>query len=162
MGPNVTVCIPAYRSETFIHETLRSLFAQTCSDFVVDIAVEPPAEATVSACAPFLRDDRVRLIVNPQVLGWAENMKSLLRRVATPYFFILPHDDLLEPDYIATLLAELVSRPHASIAYSDIVCFGHQSFCVRVRQTPEEVPGVSRRRGHKLGDSLAQTGSASR
>ncbi len=139
MGPNVTVCIPAYRSETFIHATLRSLLAQTYSDFVVDIAVEPPAGETVSACAPFLRDDRVRLIVNPQVLGWAENMKSLLRRVTTPYFFILPHDDLLEPDYIATLLAELVKRPHASIAYSDIACFGHQSFRLRIRLTEEPI-----------------------
>jgi len=139
VGPNVTVCIPAYRSEAFIHDTLRSVLAQTHSDFVVDIAVEPPAEETLSACAPFLRDDRVRLIVNPQVLGWAENMRSLLRRVATPYFFILPHDDILQPDYISTLLAELISRPHASIAYSDIVCFGHESFRLRICLTEDPI-----------------------
>jgi hypothetical protein len=135
----VTVCIPAYRSEAFIHDTVRSVLAQTYSDFVVEIAVEPPAEETLNACAPFLRDDRVRLIVNPQVLGWAENMKSLLRRVATPYFFILPHDDLLQPDYIATLLAELISRPHASMAYSDIVCFGHESFRLRICLTEDPI-----------------------
>jgi len=139
VGPNVTVCVPAYRSEAFIHDTLRSLLAQTYSDFVVDIAVEPPAEETVSACAPFLRDGRVGLTVNPEVLGWAENMKSLLRRVATPYFFILPHDDVLQPDYIAALLAELVSRPHASIAYSDIVCFGHESFRLRFFVTEDPI-----------------------
>jgi hypothetical protein len=139
VSPNVTVCIPAYRSEAFIHDTLRSLLAQTYSDFVVEIAVEPPAEETLNACAPFLRDDRVRLIVNPDVLGWAENMKRLLRRVETPYFFILPHDDLLQPDYIATLLAELISRPNASIAYSDIVCFGHESFRVRVSITEDPI-----------------------
>lgn len=76
MGPNLTVCIPAYRSEAFIHNTLRSLLTQTYSDFIVEIAVEPPAEETLSVCAPFLRDDRVSIIVNPQVLGWAENTKS--------------------------------------------------------------------------------------
>ncbi|MEA2871857.1 MAG: hypothetical protein QOH67_1833 [Hyphomicrobiales bacterium] len=139
MGPNVTVCIPAYRSEAFIHDTLRSVLAQTYSDFVVEIAVEPPAEETLRACAPFLRDDRIRLSVNPRVLGWAENMKSLLRRVATPYFFILPHDDLIQPDYIATLLAELISRPQASIAYSDIVCFGHESFRLRICLTEDPI-----------------------
>lgn len=137
MGPNVTVCIPAYRSEAFIHNTLRSVLTQTYSDFVVEIAVEPPAEEILSACGPFLRDDRVRIIVNPQVLGWADNMQSLLRRVATPYFLILPHDDLLEPDYIATLLAELIRRPHASVAYSDMVCFGHASFYWPLRLTEE-------------------------
>lgn len=139
MAANVTICIPAYRSEAFIHETLQSVLAQTYPDFVVDIAVEPPAEETLDACAPFLRDDRIRATVNPELLGWAENMRSLVRRVATPYFFILPHDDLLQPDYIATLLAELESRPHASIAYSDIACFGHQSFRLRISLTEEPI-----------------------
>ncbi len=139
MAPNVTVCIPAYRSEAFIHHTLRSVLTQTYSDFVVEIAVEPPAEQILSACQPFLRDDRVRIIVNPQVLGWAENMKSLLRRVATPYFLILPHDDLLQPDYIATLLVELISRPQASVAYSDMDCFGHAFFRLQLRLTEEPI-----------------------
>ena len=57
MAPNVTVCIPAYRSEAFIHNTLRSVLTQTYSDFVVEIAVEPPAEETLSACGAFLRDE---------------------------------------------------------------------------------------------------------
>jgi hypothetical protein len=137
LEPNVTVCIPAYRSEAFIHNTLLSVLTQTYSNFVVEIAVEPPAEETLSACGPFLRDGRVRIIVNPQVLGWAENMKRLLRRVATPYFFILPHDDLLQPDYIATLLVELISRPQASVAYSDMACFGHASFYWPLHLTEE-------------------------
>jgi glycosyltransferase involved in cell wall biosynthesis len=76
VGPNLTVCIPAYRSEAFIHNTLRSLLTQTYSDFIVEIAVEPPAEKTLSVCAPFLRDDRVSIIVNPQVLGWAEKYQE--------------------------------------------------------------------------------------
>lgn|GEM_PF-1902056 len=139
MAPNVTVCIPAYRSEAFIHNTLRSLLTQTYSDFVVEIAVEPPAEEILSACGPLLRDDRVRITVNPQVLGWAENIKSLLRRVATPYFLILYHDDLLLPDYITTLLDELIRRPQASVAYSDMVCFGAASFHWPLRLTEEPI-----------------------
>jgi hypothetical protein len=139
VGPNVTVCIPAYRSEAFIQHTLRSVLAQTYSDFVVEIAVEPPAEKVLSACGPFLGDNRIRTIVNPEVLGWAENIKSLLRRVATPYFLILPHDDLLQPDYIATLLVELNRRPHASVAYSDMVCFGDESFRLRFPLTEEPI-----------------------
>jgi hypothetical protein len=135
----VTVCIPAYRSDAFIQETLRSVLSQTYSDFVVEIAVEPPAEDTLRACGPLLTDDRVRIIVNPQVLGWAENMRSLLRRVATPYFFILPHDDLLQPDYIAALLVEVIRQPQASVAYSDMDCFGHETFRWRLALTEEPI-----------------------
>src|SRR5450432_4091589 len=122
---DVTVCIPAYRSEAFIQHTLRSVLAQTYADFVVDIAVEPPAQETLRACQPFLRDARVRIIVNSQLLGWAENIRRLLVGVATPYFLILPHDDILHPEYITILLGELVRRPQACVAYGDMVCFGH-------------------------------------
>jgi Glycosyl transferase family 2 len=139
VAPNVTVCIPAYRSEPFIRDTLRSVLSQTYSDFIVEIAVEPPAEEILSACGPLLQDDRVRIIVNPKVLGWAENIKSLLRRVATPYFLILPHDDLLLNDYIATLLVELIRRPQATVAYSDMACFGAESFYWGLRLTEEPI-----------------------
>jgi hypothetical protein len=53
MAPNVTVCIPAYRSEAFIHNTLRSVLTQSYSDFVVEIACEPPAEEILSALRGF-------------------------------------------------------------------------------------------------------------
>jgi len=139
VSPNLTVCIPAYRSEAFIQNTLRSLLAQTYSDFVVEIAIEPPAEETLCACALFLQDSRVSTIVNPRILGWAGNIKSLLRRVATPYFMILPADDVLQPDYIATLLAQLIRQPQASVAYSDITCFGEVSCRLRLNLTEEPI-----------------------
>jgi hypothetical protein len=135
--PNVTVCIPAYRSEAFIHNTLRSVLAQTYSDVVIEIAIEPPAEEILNACGHLLRDDRVRTRVNPEVLGWSENIKRLLRRVTTPYFVILFHDDLVLNDYIATLLAELTKWPQASVAYSDMDCFGAASFRWELRLTEE-------------------------
>jgi hypothetical protein len=135
--PNVTVCIPAYRSEAFIHNTLRSVLAQTYSDVVIEIAIEPPAEEILNACGHLLRDDRVRTRVNPEVLGWSENIKRLLQRVTTPYFIILFHDDLVLNDYIATLLAELTKWPQASVAYSDMDCFGAASFRWELRLTEE-------------------------
>ncbi len=139
MGPKVTVCIPAYRSEAFIGNTLRSVLAQSYSNFVVEIAVEPPASETLAACGPFLRDSRVRISLNSRVLGWAGNIKSLVRRVATPYFFILPHDDHIAPDYIATLLDGLVRLPQASVAYSDQDCFGYESFLWPLPLTAEPI-----------------------
>jgi hypothetical protein len=139
VSPKVTVCIPAYGSEAFINTTLRSVLAQTYSDFVVEIAVEPPASETLTACDPFLRDDRVRIRLNPRVLGWPGNIKSLVRRVSTPYFFILPHDDHIAPDYIATLLDGLVRLPQASVAYSDMDCFGRETFLWPLRLTEEPI-----------------------
>jgi hypothetical protein len=106
-------------------QTLGSVRAQTFTDFVVDVGLEPdePA-ATLEACAPFLEDPRFRVKLNPERLGWDKNVRALLRRVETPYFTILPHDDVMHPEYLASLLAALRDRPEVSVAHSDKVHFG--------------------------------------
>ena len=139
MPDTVTVCIPAYRSEAFIASTLRSVLDQTYPDFLVEVAIEPPATETFVACEPFLRDDRFRVSINATVLGWTGNIRNLLQQVATPYFLILSHDDLIAPDSIATLLDELTRRPQASVAYSDIDCFGRDSYRLQLRLKEEPV-----------------------
>lgn len=126
--PEITVCIPAYRSERFVAQTLRFVQLQTFTDFVVDVALEPEdAEATERACRPYLEDPRFILRRNESVLGWDRNTRSLLARVDSPYFVVLPHDDMWHPRYLATLHAALRDRPDATVAYSDLYVFGHES-----------------------------------
>jgi hypothetical protein len=123
--PEVTVCIPAYRSAAFIAHTLHSVRAQTFSDFVVDIALEPvDPQPTIAACRPFLEDERFRLRVNPARLGWDGNIQSLLSRIETPTFVVLPHDDAWHPRYLESLVDALRARPDASVAFSDVYHFG--------------------------------------
>ena len=127
MAP-VTVCVPAYRAERFIHHTLRSVASQTSEDLTVEIAIDPPPADTEAACGPFLEDPRFNVSINERRLGWAGNIAALLDRVRTPFFVILPHDDLWHPCYIETLLEAIASRSDASVAYADMYCFGHGHF----------------------------------
>ena len=62
-------------------------------------------------------DSRVRVRVNTQRLGWDAHIASLLEHVDTPYFVILPHDDVLTP---AQLLAA-VERAKELIAAGDFM-----------------------------------------
>lgn len=124
----VTICVPAFRSAPFIEHTLSSLAAQTETDFVVDVAIEAvDAQATLVACRRFCDDSRFRFRVNPTVLGWDANVRQLLHAVDTPYFAILPHDDLWHPEYLATLLPRLTERMDATVAYADMYLFGENS-----------------------------------
>jgi len=124
---SVTVLIPAYDAGPFIAETVRSALAQTHDALQLRIAVEPggpetPHEpgATLAALAPFRADPRVAVTVNPVRLGWTGNINGLLRTVTTPFFAILPHDDLWHPRYLETLLGELAAASDAGCAYCDI------------------------------------------
>ena len=124
----VTVCIPAHRSKAFIHKTLHSVQEQTFGDIAVHIAVEPAdGDETLRACEPFLADRRFTATVNSELLGWDRNIRGLLAGVRSPFFEILPHDDVLHPQYIEALLGRLKENPSASVAYADMHVFGHDA-----------------------------------
>ena len=127
----VTVCIPAYRAGRFLAETLNSVVNQTYSDLRVEIGVDPAdadgtgaPEDTLAALTPFLSDPRFRVRRNPTRLGWDGNIRALLERVETPYYAILPHDDIWDPRYLEILLSILGQKALASVAYGDLFMFG--------------------------------------
>ena len=48
----------------------------------------------------------------------------LLRKVTTPYYVILPHDDIWHPRYLETFLAALSQNPDYGVAYGDLHTWG--------------------------------------
>jgi len=123
----ITICIPAYRSEKSIAKTLQSVQCQSFGNFVVEIGLESTDDSykTYNVCEKYLADSRFNLSVNPKVLGWAQNISNLLRKVDTPYFIILPHDDILHPDYLCILYEAIKDRPNVSVAYADMFFIGN-------------------------------------
>ncbi len=125
----ITVCVPAYRSEKSIARTLQSLQSQSFDRYTVEIGLEPTHDSheTINHCQPFLADSRFHLEVNSEVLGWSRNISQLLDKVATPYFMILPHDDMLHSEYLRILHTSIQQRPKASVAYADMLFLGARS-----------------------------------
>jgi len=120
----VTICIPAYRSAAFIGQTLRSVAAQTFTNYQVLLALEPDgAEETKLALGEFLHDKRFGYYVNDTRLGYALNVRALLSRVRTPYYALLPHDDMWAPRYLELLIGRLEARPDAASAHGDMYLF---------------------------------------
>jgi len=120
----VTVGVPVHRGGRFVAETLHSIRRQTHRDLRVIISVDGPDSESEEACRPFLEDPRFRMVVQPRTLGWAQNTSWLMNEVQTPFWCYHPHDDLLDPRYLETLVQHARTAPEASIVYSDIVAFG--------------------------------------
>jgi hypothetical protein len=62
--------------------------------------------------------------VQRERVGWVANVNALIERVDTPYFCIVPHDDLIDRRYLAEVHALAASDPAIACAYSDIRGFG--------------------------------------
>lgn len=124
MSEFVAVGVPAYRGTEYVAETLRSIEQQTHRDLDVLISVDGADEETAAACAPFLKDSRFKMVVQPTQLGWVRNINWLMEKNQCPFWYYHQQDDLVDPSYVSTLLAHARANPRAAVTYCDIQCFG--------------------------------------
>ena len=122
-GP-ITVCVPVFDAAAFLAETLESVTQQTHENLRIRISVDVSADGSADLCRRFLVDERVEVVEQESRLGWVDNCNFLISRVETPYFFILPHDDILERTYVERVVRTAHVYPKASAIYTDIRCFG--------------------------------------
>jgi glycosyltransferase involved in cell wall biosynthesis len=120
----LTVCVPAYNAATFIENTLDKVVQQSHPDMRVLVSVDLSTDNTVERCRSFERDGRFRVVVQNRRRNWIDNINGMLDLVETDDFCILPHDDLIERDYLVTLQSALDANTKAAVAFTDIVAFG--------------------------------------
>ena len=102
----MTVCIPAYQAAEFIERTLGCASAQTYAKQRILVSVDVSTDPTAEICRKRARDDpRIEVIAQPKRLGWAGNVNFLLDSVRSEFAFLYFHDDLIEPEYSARLIA---------------------------------------------------------
>lgn len=124
MSERVTIGVPVYKGERFLHETLDSIKAQTYRDLRVVISIDGPDPACEQICSRYLDDPRFELHVQPERLGLVGNINWCLKQVEDGCWYCHPQDDLTAPAYVETLLAHLRDHPSAAVAYCDIEPFG--------------------------------------
>lgn len=121
----VTICIPAYQAESFLAETVDSALAQTHRAIRIVIAVDPGKDETpriARRCA----SSKVAVTINAKRRGWIGNTNFALSQANSRYAMILPHDDVLAPNYVEKCLAELKRHPGAVNCYAMIDIIGEQ------------------------------------
>jgi GT2 family glycosyltransferase len=122
--PRVTICIPVYNGRSFVAETLAAVRRQTYERLTVLVSDDASTDGSAGVCRPSTADPRVRLVVQPERLGWIQNCNWLLRQVEDDFACIVSHDDLPEPGHIERLLSSLADREQCALAFSDIRVFG--------------------------------------
>lgn len=114
-APLVSICIPSYKGEAFIGDTIRSVLAQSYGRFellVVDDASPDRTEAVVEG----FDDPRVRYLRNATNLGPEGNWNRCLEVASGTYYKLLPQDDLLVPGALAEQVTILEADARQEIA----------------------------------------------
>lgn len=117
----VTICLGTWNASRFVAQTLHSIQAQTYPHLHILIADDASDDATLATCAAIVGDDpRCHLIQRLENVGWCRNYADMLEQVETAYVCFAFHDDRMDPEYIAQLVAALEGEPSAVLAYSDL------------------------------------------
>lgn len=118
MSPMVTVGVPVYNAEQYLAETLRSILAQTFTDFELVISDNASTDGTAAICNDFARaDPRVRYLRQPQNIGAPRNYNALVALARGRYFKWSSSNDLIEPEFLAACVPILEARPDVVLVY---------------------------------------------
>jgi glycosyltransferase involved in cell wall biosynthesis len=125
-APLVGVGIPVWRGTDFVAEALESVLNQRGVRFKIFVSIDGADAESERACRPFASDPRVRIVVQSQRLGWVKNTAAVLAGASEQAEFacVQPHDDLIDTEYLATLVDAARTHPRAAVVFSDIAAFG--------------------------------------
>lgn len=124
MRPTVTIGVPVYRGKLFLEESLASIRNQTYAEIEVIISLDGPDPECEEICRKFLGDSRFRLVIQPERLGWMPHTNWLMSQVQSEFWHLQEQDDVIEPNFLETLVPYAVEHPQVAVAYSDLHTFG--------------------------------------
>jgi glycosyltransferase involved in cell wall biosynthesis len=103
--PSVSVIVPFFNHESYVDERINSIINQSIRDIEIIILDDNSTDRTVEKIKPYLRDNRIRLILNSSNSGspfrqWEKGIAQARAEV----IWIAEGDDSCDPNFLSTLL----------------------------------------------------------
>jgi glycosyltransferase involved in cell wall biosynthesis len=117
--PAVTVGVPVYNSEEYLAETLRSILAQTFTDFEILISDNASTDGTEAICNDFARvDPRVRYVRRQRNMGAPRNYNVLVALARGRFLKWSSSNDIIQPQFLAACVPILEARDDVVLVYT--------------------------------------------
>jgi glycosyltransferase involved in cell wall biosynthesis len=119
MAPTISIGLPVYNGEDFLDAAIESILAQDYEDFELIISDNASTDSTERIARHYVvLDSRVRYCRNRDNLGVEENFNLVFRLASGRYFKWAAYDDLMEPRFLASLVAVLDANPDVVLCQS--------------------------------------------
>ena len=113
----VSVIVPCYRVEGYIHRAVDSILAQTMADFELLLVDDGSPDRSGAICDEYARkDSRVR-VIHQENQGAPAARNAAIEVAGGEYLFFCDADDWMEPDMLEVLV-DLIARTGAQLAVS--------------------------------------------
>lgn len=133
MREKVHIVLATYNGERFLREQMDSVLAQTYENITVEVCDDGSTDGTVAMIREYVaQDDRVKLHVNPQNLGYVKNFLEGVKRCQAPYVMLCDQDDIWQSDKVEKTLRamqeaekNMVQKP--VLIFTDAVNFNSET-----------------------------------
>ncbi|MGH8009930.1 MAG: glycosyltransferase, partial [Candidatus Binatia bacterium] len=113
----VSVCLPTYNGEEFIAEALKSILAQSLTDFELLVVDDCSTDTTLDIVRSFA-DPRIRIYQNAERLGIPGNWNRCLSLARGEYVCLFHQDDVMLPENLERKVRVLDSDPGIGFVHS--------------------------------------------
>ena len=117
MNDLISIIMPAYNSGKYISDSIKSVIAQTYSDWELIITDDCSTDNTVKIIKSF-SDSRIKLLKNKRNSGAAESRNYALRKARGRWIAFLDSDDVWLPEKLEKQLAFMKNNGYA-FTYTD-------------------------------------------
>ncbi len=127
--PKVSICMPAYKADRYLPETLESIRAQTFRDWeliLVEDGSHDHAEEQVAAFAAQVPQP-VRFLRHAKNQGLPATRNTGIALARAPWIALLDSDDLWQPTHLEELVAAAQKNPRADLIHAGSMLFDSDS-----------------------------------
>jgi glycosyltransferase involved in cell wall biosynthesis len=154
--PSVSVCIPVYKGERFLAETMRSVLDQSYRDFELVVLDNASPDETGNIAHSF-NDPRVRVERNRTTLSQPDNWNRVVELSRAPLVKVVCADDLLHPRCLEYQVAPMEADPGLALVASRRHMIDEQSRVIVPRRGLGGLTGV--RTGIEVARKVVRNGS---
>jgi glycosyltransferase involved in cell wall biosynthesis len=137
LKPLISICIPAYRAERYLPETLESIRVQVFKNWeliVVEDGSHDETEALVRRFSDSVSQS-VSFMRHGSNQGLPATRNACISRSAAPYIALLDADDLWKPEHLDTLICK-ANGTNADLVHSGVDLFNSETGVVFERRAP--------------------------
>jgi glycosyltransferase involved in cell wall biosynthesis len=110
MIPLISICIPAYKNQSFLKRLLDSINIQTFRDFEVIITDDSPDDSVQQLLSQYQFSLPVRYFRNPKPLGTPENWNEGIRQATGKWIKLIHDDDWLANEHSLQRFADAIKN----------------------------------------------------
>ena len=103
--PKISVIIPIYNSEKYLHQCIDSILCQTLTDIEILLMDDGSSDGSAVICDEYAQKDKRIRVIHKENSGYGSTINQAIRLAAGEYVGIIEADDFTEPDMYEKLYA---------------------------------------------------------